>query len=57
MRWRDVALYIEEGDAELNNFKQVNVAAHCLVMIGSFRVEVSDRSRDDTGELGVLFIK
>ena len=33
MRWRDVALYVEEGDAELDDLEQVDVAAHGLVVI------------------------
>jgi hypothetical protein len=57
MRWWDVALYVEEGDAELDNLEQINVAANCLVVIRGFGVEVSDGSRDNTGELGVLFRK
>ena len=48
---------VEKSDAELNDLEQVDVATHCLVVIGGFRVEVSDRSCDNTGKLGVLFIE
>lgn len=51
---RYFALYREQGDAELDDLEEVDVAAYCLVVVGGFRVELSDRSCDNAGEFCVL---
>jgi hypothetical protein len=47
-------LHREEGHTELDDLQEVDVAAYCLVMIRGFRVELSNGSGDNSGELGVL---
>lgn len=50
----DIAFDREEGDAELYDLEQVDIAADCLVVVRGFGVEVANGPRYDTGELCIL---
>jgi hypothetical protein len=57
VRGRNVAVDVEEGDTELDDFEEVDVAADCLVVVRGFGVEVADWARDDTGEFCILGVE
>jgi hypothetical protein len=57
MRRGYVAVYVEEGDAELDDLEEVDVAANGLVVVRGFGVEVADWARDDTGKFRVLGVE
>ncbi len=51
---REVAVLVREGDADLYDLEQVDVAAHGLVVVVRRRLEAAYRAGDDAGEFGVL---
>lgn len=56
MGWRHFALDREKRDSQLNDLEEVDVAADGLVVVRGFRVEVADRTSNNSRELGVLCV-
>lgn len=47
-------MLVGEGEAELDDAEEVDVAAKRLVVVVAAAAEGADRTRDNAGELGVL---
>jgi pyruvate kinase len=57
VRGRNVAADVEEGDAELDDLEEIDVATDGLVVVRGFGVEIADWAGDDTGKFSVLFLQ
>src|SRR5205809_3914536 len=53
--WRQLSIFGEKGNAQLNDIEEINIASQRLIVIVLLAIKVSHRSSNDARKLNVLY--